>query len=187
MKEKLTDEIQKAVAKGVPKSTQKKLLHKQYRNAVFAYNKEQPDKTNVENLKQMVSFDSIKSENHILFTQTIDKIGLSPFDDKRYVLEDLAKTLAHGHKSIPIEKRKKITAKEQEEEKERKLKKKKEESKKEDDDDEEDDDEEEDDDKEAETIACVTCGNQKEDEIVNDQETETWRCCSNVETKKFVH
>jgi hypothetical protein len=33
-------------------------------------------------------------------TITTTKIGLSAFDDKRYILEDGYTTLAHGHKDI---------------------------------------------------------------------------------------
>jgi hypothetical protein len=40
------------------------------------------------------------SENHQLFSQTILKVGLSPYDDKRYFMMDKVSTLAHGHKDI---------------------------------------------------------------------------------------
>ena len=48
----------------------------------------------------MVQFSSIRSENQQLFSQAINKIGLSPYDDKRYVLGDKITTLAHGHCKI---------------------------------------------------------------------------------------
>lgn len=44
----------------------------------------------------------IGSENHIIYSMSTEKIALSPFDDKRYVLENGYDTLAHGHKDIPL-------------------------------------------------------------------------------------
>ena len=40
----------------------------------------------------------IQSKKHKLVTYEIDKISLSCFDDKRYVLEDEIYTLAYFHK-----------------------------------------------------------------------------------------
>ncbi|XP_048248029.1 uncharacterized protein LOC125377949 [Haliotis rufescens] len=40
------------------------------------------------------------SRDHQLYTASINKISLSPFDDKRYVLNDGIHTLAHGHYKI---------------------------------------------------------------------------------------
>ena len=44
-----------------------------------------------------VAVNSIRSDRHRIYTYHIDKIGLSGFDDKRYILEDGITTLAHGH------------------------------------------------------------------------------------------
>ena len=44
----------------------------------------------------------IRSYNHELFSVEINKISLSPFDDKRYVLENGYDTLAHGHYKIKL-------------------------------------------------------------------------------------
>ena len=41
---------------------------------------------------------SIQSKKHKLGTYEIDKISLSCFDDKRYVLDDRIRTLAYFHK-----------------------------------------------------------------------------------------
>ena len=35
--------------------------------------------------------------NHELYSQKVCKVGLSPFDDKRFVLDNGCDTLAHGH------------------------------------------------------------------------------------------
>ena len=37
----------------------------------------------------------------MVYTETINKVALSPFDDKRYILEDKINTLAWGHHKIP--------------------------------------------------------------------------------------
>ena len=43
----------------------------------------------------------IKSFNHRMYTYESNKISLSAFDDKRYILDDGIHTLAYGHKDIP--------------------------------------------------------------------------------------
>ena len=43
----------------------------------------------------------IKSKKHELHTYESDKISLSAFDDKRYILSDGINTLPYGHKDIP--------------------------------------------------------------------------------------
>ena len=43
----------------------------------------------------------IGSELHQIYTYNFSKISLSPFDDKRYVLDDRINTLAYGHYAIP--------------------------------------------------------------------------------------
>lgn len=47
------------------------------------------------------TFNTIRSKTHQLYTREQTKIGLSPYDDKRYVLEDGIHTLAYGHHRIP--------------------------------------------------------------------------------------
>ena len=42
----------------------------------------------------------IKSKNHNLGTYKTNKISLSCFDDKRYILRNGIKTFAYGHKDI---------------------------------------------------------------------------------------
>ena len=43
----------------------------------------------------------IKPMNHMLVTYESNKIYLSAFDDKRYILDDGINTLPYGHKDIP--------------------------------------------------------------------------------------
>ena len=43
----------------------------------------------------------IKSFGHRMYTYESNKISLSAFDDKRYILADEINTLAYGHKDIP--------------------------------------------------------------------------------------
>ena len=44
-----------------------------------------------------ISTRSIRSDLHKLYTYSIQKFGLSAFDDKRFILGDGIHTLAHGH------------------------------------------------------------------------------------------
>ena len=46
-------------------------------------------------------FLAFRSVNHKIQTQEINKICLSAFDDKRYLLKDGVHSLAYGHKDIP--------------------------------------------------------------------------------------
>ena len=43
----------------------------------------------------------IKPFNHRMYTYESNKISLSCYDDKRYVLDDGINTLPYGHKDIP--------------------------------------------------------------------------------------
>ena len=40
---------------------------------------------------------TIRSLNHELYTLNVNKISLSPLDDKRYLLKDGIHSLAYGH------------------------------------------------------------------------------------------
>ena len=75
--------------KGVKKSVVKKnIAHEDYKKCLFT-GKEQLRKMNV-----------ITSCKHEVYTEEINKIALSPDDDKRYILEDGAHTLELGHYKI---------------------------------------------------------------------------------------
>ena len=73
-------------AKGVSKSVKNnKLSFKDYENCL----------TSMTN--KPVTMNCIRSDHHQLFSYKINKIGLSAFDDKRYICDDGVTTLAHGH------------------------------------------------------------------------------------------
>ena len=42
----------------------------------------------------------IRTQKHDLYTVEINKLALSPFDDKRYVMNDGIETLPYGHYKI---------------------------------------------------------------------------------------
>jgi hypothetical protein len=45
----------------------------------------------------MASINQIRSESHEIYSIKLNKIGLNPCDDKRYILNDGMNTLAYGH------------------------------------------------------------------------------------------
>ncbi|XP_074656698.1 uncharacterized protein LOC141909913 [Tubulanus polymorphus] len=51
----------------------------------------------------MTGMRSIRSFNHKIHSVHLNKVGLSPYDDKRYILDDGVSTLAYGHREIPID------------------------------------------------------------------------------------
>ena len=80
---KLTE---KKTAKGIKMSVIKHhTKHDHYRECLF-------DRT-----VHLSSMNQIRSYNHQLYNITINKLGLSPFDDKRYILYDGINILAYGH------------------------------------------------------------------------------------------
>ncbi|XP_035211028.1 uncharacterized protein LOC118185298 [Stegodyphus dumicola] len=85
----LLDESEKKTAKGVKRSViKRKLKHKNYRDCL--------EKSIFTRELQY----NIQSKNHHLFTMAINKIALSAFDDKRYILKDGVHSLAYGHINI---------------------------------------------------------------------------------------
>ena len=82
--------IEKKTAKGITKNVTKKFIrHNDYKECLF-------DQT-----IKMASMKQIRSQSHQLYSITLNKIGLSPYDDKRYILPNGVSTLAHGHYKIP--------------------------------------------------------------------------------------
>ena len=79
---------EKMTAKGCPKSSMKTQVEfKTYMETLQAETTTQ------------VSFNCIRSKNHQIYTLGINKRGLSPFENKRYYLDNI-NSLAYGHKSI---------------------------------------------------------------------------------------
>jgi hypothetical protein len=76
------DEINKA--KGIKKSVTKCLTHDNFKNTLF-------NKT-----RNLISMNTIRSHNHQIMSCEQNKIGLSCYDDKRYILDGGCTTLAHG-------------------------------------------------------------------------------------------
>ena len=77
---------EKKVAKGVPRSAiATQLKHQLYKQCV---------KTNSQTY---TTAQTIQSKNHNIYTTKLTKLSLSPYDDKRYVLDDGETTLAYGH------------------------------------------------------------------------------------------
>ena len=75
----------KNAAKGVQKAVKKRLTFEDYEHSQ-------------QNMRShIVTMNTIRSDRHHLYTYNIKKIGLSSFDDKRYILDDGISTLAHGH------------------------------------------------------------------------------------------
>ena len=84
-----TDGHEKRKAKGVNRCTRDKALtHKSYVQTLF------------DERIEYVTMRQIRSHNHDVFTSEMNKIGLSPYDDKRYVLADRVSTFAFGHRRI---------------------------------------------------------------------------------------
>ena len=82
-------ELAKKRAKGVKKSAVRdKITHDDYRECLF------------DGTAKRTSMNLIRSENHGLYTVTVNKIGLSAFDDKRFLLGDGITSLAYGHYRI---------------------------------------------------------------------------------------
>ena len=86
----LPKDYEKKTAKGVKKSyVSKYIRHSDYRNCLFA------EETTTAN------FFTIRSIKHQLHTTEITKSALSPYDDKRYLIDNSA-SLAYGHIDTPV-------------------------------------------------------------------------------------
>jgi hypothetical protein len=84
----ITEDFQhKCTAKGVKKCTIQSFQHQAYKDCIFGQ-------------RTFTSFYSLVSLGHNVFTTEINKVALSSFDDKRWVLDDGIHTLAHGHYKI---------------------------------------------------------------------------------------
>ena len=73
-------------AKGVPsKVVKKEFYHERYNKALFDPKHE--DK---------VTFCTIRSDKHSIYTLEVTKVGLSPMDDKKWIAPNGITMLAHG-------------------------------------------------------------------------------------------
>ena len=63
-------------------------------------NHESYKQTLLENKQTYHKMKTIRSKNHNLGSYEINKVSLSCFDDKRYILKDGIKSYAYGHYSI---------------------------------------------------------------------------------------
>jgi hypothetical protein len=82
------NEDEKKTAKGISRRTTARLRHAEYLTALM------DEKSSTVNMQQ------IRSYNHEIYSIQLTKTGLSPYDDKRYVLDDKVSTLAYGHYAI---------------------------------------------------------------------------------------
>ena len=76
---------QKSTAAGVKKAVKKTLRHQQYKDTLL---KEEDT---------YITQNTLRSYKHQVYSVTESKIGLSPYDNKRYLLSDSISTRAHGH------------------------------------------------------------------------------------------
>ena len=83
------DNIDEKRAKGISKVVVEKELRMQhYKNVLF-------------NTTRLVSqMHTFRSHNHEIYLEKINKVGLSSFDDKIYILEDGIHSYAYGHYKI---------------------------------------------------------------------------------------
>jgi len=81
--------VEKKTAKGICKNvTKRDIKHQHYKDCLF------------HKKRTMANMNRILSVKHTLYSVNINKIGLSPYDDKRYILADGITTLAHGHELL---------------------------------------------------------------------------------------
>ena len=78
------DGHEKKTAKGIFKRVTDRLHHEEYPQALYEGN------------STTVTMQQIRSMKHDVFTVCLRKTGLSPYDDKRYVLNDKITTLVYG-------------------------------------------------------------------------------------------
>ena len=84
---RVEDSYEEKKCKGVKKAVIKKTItFNDYKDCLF------------DNKPAMRKMNVIRSHLHTIFTETVNKIALSPFDDKRLIREDNIHTFAHGYK-----------------------------------------------------------------------------------------
>ena len=79
---------EKKTAKGIGRSHIRKMRHAEYKDSLL------------KKTRSIATTNMIRSYEHRVYSEHVTKVALSPFDDKRYVLENGYSTLAHGHYRI---------------------------------------------------------------------------------------
>ena len=79
-------QVEKKTAKGIKKLiTKRKIRHASYKECLLSKK------------QTITSMNQIRIENHMIYLIKLTKIGLSPHDDKRFILNDGVSSLAYGH------------------------------------------------------------------------------------------
>lgn len=90
----LDNDKEKKTGKGIKKSTLKKTItHDDYKRCLFP--------TCIEDERQLVSFNNLRTYKHEIFGIRMTKVGLSCANDKQYLLDDGIASLSYGHYKIP--------------------------------------------------------------------------------------
>ena len=85
---------EKKTGKGIKKSALKRdVQHENYKTCLFG---------SVEQQRQLVSFNGLRSINHEIGLFRFTKVGLSCSNDKQYLMNDGVKSLSYGHYKIKI-------------------------------------------------------------------------------------
>jgi hypothetical protein len=85
--------IEKKTGKGIKKSTLKKnVSHSDYRRCLLS--------DNLEDQRQLVSFNNLRTIDNNIGLYRYTKVGLSCADDKRYLLDDGITSYSYGHNKI---------------------------------------------------------------------------------------
>jgi len=90
-----TDKRKAATSKKMTaKAIKKSYIKRHVRHSAFT------DALRGKQQSSMARFKTFRSANHVISTVDVEKICLSPFDTKRYILPDGILTLAYGHYRI---------------------------------------------------------------------------------------
>ena len=89
----LENDKHKMTAKGIKKSAMKlHVTHENYKKCLFS--------SRLEDQRQMISFNNLRSKDHNIGMYRITKVGLSCSNDKQYLLDDGITSLSYGHYKI---------------------------------------------------------------------------------------
>jgi hypothetical protein len=76
-------------AKGIKRNVvRNNIVHNDYKDTLF------------DSGRSHIAMNTIRSDKHIIKSYKLNKIGLSCYDDKRYILDNGCDTLAYGHYKI---------------------------------------------------------------------------------------